>query len=58
VRRALAQRLLADRTIAISEVAYLLGFFDASTFHRAFKRWTGATPAEYRNSVTSPISTR
>jgi AraC-like DNA-binding protein len=56
VRRDLALKLLADRTIAISEVAYLLGFFDTSTFHRAFKRWTGATPAEYRHSVAGPPS--
>ena len=56
VRRSLALKLLADRTIAISEVAYLLGFFDTSTFHRAFKRWTGATPSEYRHSASGPPS--
>jgi AraC-like DNA-binding protein len=33
---------------AISEVAALVGFAQASTFHRAFKSWTGETPAEYQ----------
>ena len=48
LRRELALRYLADRTMAITEVAYLLGYSEPSAFHRAFKRWTGATPAEAR----------
>ncbi|MDH5675919.1 MAG: AraC family transcriptional regulator [Myxococcales bacterium] len=34
---------------AIGEVATLVGFAQASTFHRAFKSWTGDTPAEYQD---------
>jgi AraC-like DNA-binding protein len=34
--------------MAISEVAYLLGYSEPSAFHRAFRRWTGVTPGEYR----------
>jgi AraC-like DNA-binding protein len=48
VRKQLALSQLARETMAISEVAYLLGFSEVSTFHRAFKRWTGNTPGEYR----------
>lgn len=47
-RRAAAERLLRRRELAISEVAFALGFSDVPAFHRAFVRWTGATPGEYR----------
>ena len=47
VRLRLAVRhLAAGRPIA--EVAMLVGFAQASTFHRAFKSWTGQTPADYQ----------
>lgn len=48
VRRELALRYVADRRLALGEVAYLLGFSEPSAFHRAFKRWTGTTPAAFR----------
>lgn len=48
IRRDLALRYLADPKIAIAEIAYLLGYSEPSPFHRAFKRWTGQTPAEAR----------
>lgn len=50
VRRELAMRYIADEHLALGEVAYLLGFSDPSSFHRAFKRWTGMTPAAARRS--------
>lgn len=48
VRKSLALAALADPGITIQETAFLLGFSEASAFHRAFRRWTGATPAEFR----------
>jgi AraC-like DNA-binding protein len=48
VRAATARLYLAQPDIAIAEVAYLLGFADQSTFNRAYKRWTGDTPARSR----------
>jgi len=47
-REALATRLLGEPHRSIAEVAFLLGFSEVSAFHRAFKRWTGATPVAYR----------
>jgi len=48
-RRALAERLLQRRELAIAEVAFALGFNDSSAFHHAFVRWTGTTPGDYRS---------
>jgi AraC-like DNA-binding protein len=51
MRRQLAMRYLREPEMAICEVAYLLGFSESSSFHRAFKRWTGITPKEFRVKV-------
>jgi AraC-like DNA-binding protein len=48
MRRELAIRYLQEPEMAICEVAYLLGFSESSALHRAFKRWTGQTPKEFR----------
>jgi len=48
LRQELALRYLADRKLAIAEVAFLLGYSEPSAFHRAFKRWTGKTPTQAR----------
>lgn len=48
LRRELAETYLRERDVSISEAAYLLGFSEPSAFHRAFRRWTGQTPAEFR----------
>jgi AraC-like DNA-binding protein len=51
MRRDLSKRYLREPGMAICEVAYLLGFSEPSAFHRAFRRWTGTTPKEYRQST-------
>jgi AraC-like DNA-binding protein len=43
-RRDLAKYYLRDSTLTVSEVAYLLGFNETSSFSRAFRRWTGRAP--------------
>jgi AraC-like DNA-binding protein len=48
LRRDLAGRYLAGDALSVSEISFLLGFAELSSFHRAFKRWTGRTPAEFR----------
>ncbi|MBC7909912.1 MAG: AraC family transcriptional regulator [Pyrinomonadaceae bacterium] len=52
MRRDLSVRYLREPEMAICEVAYLLGFSEPSAFHRAFRRWTGTTPREYRRTYT------
>jgi AraC-like DNA-binding protein len=47
-RKKLATGYIEQSQLAITEIAYLLGFSDASNFTRAFRRWFGASPREYR----------
>jgi len=50
VRRTIALDQVARGQLALSEIAFLLGFAQVAGFHRAFKRWTGKTPVEYRQA--------
>jgi AraC-like DNA-binding protein len=52
-RRSAALEHLRNPRVAIKETAFLLGFSEPSTFYRAFRRWTGATPASYRRAFAS-----
>jgi AraC-like DNA-binding protein len=47
-RSELARRYLKDRTVVLSEVAFLLGYEDVNSFFRAFHDWEGTTPGEWR----------
>jgi AraC-like DNA-binding protein len=48
LRLDLANRHLADRDLAISQIAWLLGYRDVGAFSHAFKRWTGKSPGRVR----------
>nr|WP_316638952.1 AraC family transcriptional regulator ligand-binding domain-containing protein [uncultured Roseateles sp.] len=50
LRRDAAIELLAQQDLTLLEIAQRLGFSEASTFHRAFKHWTGVAPGEYRQT--------
>lgn len=48
VREQKAKTFLLDNSISITEISFLLGFNDTSSFTKAFKRWVGVTPSEYK----------
>jgi AraC-like DNA-binding protein len=43
-----AERHLADSSLSIAEVSWLVGYSEPSAFHRAFKRWRGVSPQSFR----------
>jgi AraC-like DNA-binding protein len=54
-RRELAEQYMRQPNISVSEVAYLLGFSDCSNFSRAFHRWTGHSPSDFRDDSKADI---
>ncbi|MCC7385750.1 MAG: AraC family transcriptional regulator [Deltaproteobacteria bacterium] len=50
VRADLARSYLSSPEMSIGEVAFMLGFSETSTFHRAFRQWTGQTPGMFRTA--------
>jgi AraC-like DNA-binding protein len=48
LRQELACNYLTDRAVPLGRITYLLGYSDLSAFTRAFRRWTGRTPSEWR----------
>ena len=53
LRSHLAARYLADDSLSISQIAWLLGYQEVSAFTHAFKRWTGKTPRQARAQAVS-----
>jgi AraC-like DNA-binding protein len=50
LRRDAAIEFLTNTRLPLLDIANEVGFSEASTFHRAFKNWTGVAPGEYRSS--------
>ena len=49
VRSNLAERLLRDTDLRLDSIAQQLGYAEAASFSRAFKRWNGCSPKQWRN---------
>jgi AraC-like DNA-binding protein len=58
VRRERSEAFLRSGDVAVAEVSWLVGFSEQSAFTRAFRRWTGRSPTEYRREVARPSSPR
>jgi AraC-like DNA-binding protein len=54
VRSELAQQLLHDTHASIAKIAQELGFRNSTVMARAFRRWNGLSPREYRNGLRRP----
>lgn len=50
VRKTQALNLLENRTLALAEIAFSLGYSEVSAFNHAFRRWVGQSPGHYRRS--------
>ena len=51
VRDRMAREYLKTDRVTVAEVAFLLGFSESSAFVRAFRRWTGFSPSDFRQSL-------
>ena len=51
LRRDMAIDLLCNSTRSVDDIGFALGFSEHSAFYRAFRRWTGASPGEYRGKT-------
>jgi AraC-like DNA-binding protein len=55
LRRELAMHYLEDRSLDVSQIAWLLGYSEVSSFNHAFRRWTSRSPKAMRiSSQSSP----
>ena len=52
LRKDLALKYLQESNLSFTEIAFLLGYSEVSTFTHAFKRWTGTTPTASRRRTS------
>lgn len=55
-REQLVLHYLRDPALELAEIAFLVGFSEAGSLARAFRRWTGQSPGAYRLNLTDPAS--
>lgn len=55
IREKLAKKYLREN-YTVEQITYLLGFSEPSVFRKAFKKWSGVTPREYREQSLSNLS--
>ena len=51
VRQSLALAYMEQSRVSITEMSFMLGFADTSSFTRAFRRWTGKSPSDFRREL-------
>jgi AraC-like DNA-binding protein len=54
LRRSLALQYLEEPGLSLSQIAWLLGYEESTSFNHAFKRWTGRSPSDARNQKQLP----
>jgi AraC-like DNA-binding protein len=52
VRGDLAYSYIRDNKLTLTEISFMLGFSEMSTFSHAFKRWTGQSPSAFRGNIS------
>ncbi|MEH6345751.1 MAG: AraC family transcriptional regulator ligand-binding domain-containing protein [Bermanella sp.] len=50
-RQKIAFKLILDETMSLTKLTSILGFAEQTNFTRAFKRWSGTTPHQYRSNT-------
>ncbi len=55
-REQLVLHYLRDPALELAEIAFLVGFSEAGSLARAFRRWTGQSPGAYRQNLADPAS--
>ncbi|KZZ44620.1 MAG: helix-turn-helix transcriptional regulator [Saccharospirillaceae bacterium] len=50
-RQELTMKLILDEATPLYEISFMVGYTEPSAFYKAFKRWTGKTPGEYRMTL-------
>jgi AraC-like DNA-binding protein len=53
MRRSLATELLENTHMGIDQIAERIGFADATSFRKAFKKWTNRSPSDFRHPARS-----